>query len=189
MARDSNGKFISRKAVPEERDILSRTPAELVLQIFRSANNPALTTPLSKSLLPFAITLRQETLVLESEARVYEYRQRVTQQTPEVGSAIKQLHIYLPGLPSCNGAILAATRDILNMCQNLTHLSLRIPTHGHCSTLAALENRILGRYGIPKSLIEIEVTFLGGSGVRSAAPGLVAVAKEAGIMVEVSLVK
>ncbi|KAL8293415.1 hypothetical protein RQP46_000116 [Phenoliferia psychrophenolica] len=48
----------------EAHDVLSRTPAEIVLHIFRLSKNPHLTKPLSKSLLKYAITMRQENLYL-----------------------------------------------------------------------------------------------------------------------------
>ncbi|KAL8279368.1 hypothetical protein RQP46_008180 [Phenoliferia psychrophenolica] len=82
------------KQVPERRDHLSRLPAELLLLIFRSANNPALMTPLSKHLLPIAITMRQETLVVD--ARLFLEPIRLKALIRPWALVLKHAHIHLP---------------------------------------------------------------------------------------------
>ncbi|KAL8279371.1 hypothetical protein RQP46_008183 [Phenoliferia psychrophenolica] len=175
------------RAVPEPSDVLLRTPPELVLKIFDLSHNPSLTHPLSKSLLPYAITMRQQILVLSSESRIATFLSQIRSNNKSQNLLIKQLHLHLPDLEACESEFRHNVRKLLDAFPSLSFIRIVIATHGECSVLGLLRNRLVTK-GIDRCLEEIEVglvheTYEREKRIRKAAPELEEAGREAGVVV------
>ncbi|KAL8293419.1 hypothetical protein RQP46_000120 [Phenoliferia psychrophenolica] len=110
----------------EAQDVLSRSPPELVLHIFRLAKNPHLTTPLSKSLLRYSITMCQDSLLIQSPERAARLLSWAGAH-PALRSRFTSLHLDLSTSPLTSNHY---ARGLVECFPNLTSLSLVLEESG-----------------------------------------------------------